>query len=163
MTVVDVRVAAEGDVEVAGAVEAAEAVEAAPIEVVEEFGGFGGLGFLVVDELVETVAIVIEEVFLIAIFEGGGESGAELLIEVDEVGIEVVEEGLGGLQAEGNGEAAAEGFDEAWRLDEVVKLSKLGDEPAFATGPFEWGGEWWVSGLGRHDSRLEEEGEGSKC
>ena len=54
-----------------------------------------------------------------------------------EVRIDVVEEGFLGRESESDGEAAAEGFDEAARRVLLPDWFEVGDEPTFAASPFE--------------------------
>ena len=60
-----------------------------------------------------------------------------MAVEIEEVGIDVVEERFLGSEAEGDGEAAAEGFDEAARRVLLPDWFEVGDEPTFASSPFE--------------------------
>ena len=60
-----------------------------------------------------------------------------MAVEIKEVGVDVVEEGLFRGEAEGDGKASAEWFDESARGVFLPDGLKVGDEPTFASSPLE--------------------------
>ena len=129
--------AAEGDVELAPAVEAAEAVVTGAIEVVEELRRLAGLGFAEGDELVEARAMAVIRLGVVLHLDVDGEAAGEPAVEVDVVGVEVVEQGLAGPQPERDGEPAGQRLDEAAMAVLAPVLAQLRQEPALAAGPLE--------------------------
>lgn len=113
--VVDGLVAPEGDVVETGLVEAAEPVEAGSIEEVEKLGCFCSFVLLGFYELVEAFALAVEQLRVVCHFDVEGEAGFKVAVEVEKVGIDVVEDSLLGCEAKGDSETSAEGFDEAAR------------------------------------------------
>src|SRR5215813_11106684 len=66
--VINRLVGAKGNVEFTAAIEAAEAVKAGAIQIVEKLGRFRRVGALLFDQLIEPLALFIEECFLVARF-----------------------------------------------------------------------------------------------
>ena len=64
-----------------------------------------------------------------------------MTVEIEEVGVDVVEEGFLGSETESDCEASTEGLDESARGVLLPNGLEVGDEPTFASSPFEGRGE----------------------
>src|SRR4029077_1784912 len=102
--VADPRVAAERDVEQSTAVEPAEAGEAGTVQIIEERRGFRRLRLLRGQQGVEARAVSVEERLVIGHLDVDREASLYPPVEVDQVRVGVVEEGLRRREAERNGQ-----------------------------------------------------------
>ena len=109
--VIDCRVRAEGNVEFAALVETAQSVEAGAVQVVEQLRRFLARRFAVAYQLIEPVAMTIEELLVVAHLDTQLQSRLQMAIEVDEVRIDVVQQRAARLPTERDSQPAAEWFD----------------------------------------------------
>lgn len=142
--IVDDLIPSEGDVEVALLVEAAEPVEASTVEVVEELCGFGRLGLLLRDELVEAGAVLVIDLSGVRGLDLDGEALLYLEVKVDQVRVAVIEQGLLWSQAERDRETACEGLHQAAGLGLFPEGLQVREEPALAACPL----QGWARGRG---------------
>ncbi len=88
----DVRVPTEGHVKTAPAIEPAQPVVAGPIEVIEKRRRFLACGSSIGEELIEALAMGVVLALAVGHHERGLEAAPEPAVEVDHMGIDVVEE-----------------------------------------------------------------------
>jgi hypothetical protein len=111
--IVDAFVSTKWDVELAARIEAAQAVVTGAVQVVEERRRFGGRGFAIGNELVETAPVLVKESLAVGEFELAihFETALQPRIEMYRVRVDVVQKRALGTQAQGDGQTTAEGLD----------------------------------------------------
>ena len=130
-------VAAERDVEQAPAVEPAQAVVAGPVQVVEQRGRFRRAGVSASQQFVEAVArrvVVLSSFFIASVIVS---PRPEPAVEIDRMGIDVVEQRGGRHQSQRDRESAAERLDQSPVLIRVPQWAQQGNLPSFAAGPLQ--------------------------
>ena len=141
--IVDAAIATEGDIKGTLAIEAAETVEAGAIEVVEQGRRLARAHVAPCDELIEAFAMVVVGRRVVGHFQANLQSALNPIVEVDEVRVRVVQESFTGTQAQGDGQAAAEGLDQAPVPVARIERGELGDEPALTSQPFQERRQRW--------------------
>ena len=91
--VVDVLIASERDVESAAAIEPAQSIESRAVEIVEELGSLPAFGVTPRYEFVEPLAAAIVQRAVVAHLELDHQAPPQPAIEIDDVRIDVVEQG----------------------------------------------------------------------
>src|SRR5690606_11922550 len=135
--VVDVLILAEGNIELALPVEAAQAVVTRADEVKEQLSRFGCTGLPLPDQLVEAAAVGVVEIPVVTHLDGELQALAYPPIEIDQVRVDVIQNGMFGQQPQGHGHAAAEGLHETAVFMPIVELFYDGHQPALAACPLE--------------------------
>ena len=96
--VVNRTIGAKWYVEFSAPVEATKAIKAGAIEIVEKLRSFGRRRSLGVDQFIESPAVPVEQPFVVAHFNVQLESLLNLSVEINKVRVDVIQEGLYGLQ-----------------------------------------------------------------
>jgi len=129
-------VSAKWNIEFAALVEPAETVEASTIEIIEKLGRFRR-SFLRSSEVIETLAMFVEDSFIVFHSDSQFETPLNLTIEIYEMRVNVVENGKPGLKTKRNCEAATKRFDISSIAVWLPEMRDVRCKPAFAAGPFE--------------------------
>src|SRR5207249_399983 len=135
----NVVVAAERDVELTAMVEAAEAIVAGAVQVVEERGGLGGLVLPACPQLVEPVAISVVQTFVVQHRNADHETALEPSVEVDDVRVDVVQQGAPRHDPESDCETAREGLNQTPACVRLPEREEIRQLPPLPSCPFEGG------------------------
>src|SRR5208282_2024556 len=133
----DARVSAERHIEAPARIESAQSVVPRAVEVIENRRGFFRLGLARRDQLVEARAMRIVQLGAILHRERDPEAALEPSIEIDVVGIDVVENRALGHQAKRDRQAAAQRFDQPRPAGFVPEIANASCQPSLAARPFE--------------------------
>jgi len=129
-------VSAKWNIEFAALVEPAETVEASAIEIIEKLGRFRR-SFLRSSEVIETLAMFVEDSFIVFHSDSQFETPLNLTIEIYEMRVYVVENGKSGLKIKRNCESAAKRFDISSIVMWFPEIRDVRRKPPFAASPFE--------------------------
>lgn len=135
--VVDGLVAPKGYVEMSGLVEATEPVEAGAVQVVEERRCLRRVVLALGNERIETGAGAIVMGAIVPQRDVDDESSLEMRVEVDDVRVDVVEDGTLGAEAQGDRQTADEGLDKTPRSMRLPEWAQVWQLPSLATRPLE--------------------------
>jgi hypothetical protein len=89
--VVDRAVGAKWHIEFAATIETAEPVKAGAIQIVKQLGSFGSVPEPLLNHIVKSSAVLIEQRFVISHFYLNFETGLEMTIEINEMRVYVVQ------------------------------------------------------------------------
>ncbi len=109
--IVDRFVSAERHIEIATLVETTQTVETGAIQVVEQLRAFLTVRLAIANQLIEALAVLIEEFLVIAHREAHLQAVLHVAIEVNQVGIDVVQQRRSRLQSQHNRKPTAKRFD----------------------------------------------------
>src|SRR5690606_13805217 len=120
--VVDVLILAEGNIELALPVETAQAVVARAVEIKEQLSRFSGIGLPLPNQLVETAAVGVVEIPVVTHFDGELQALTYPTIEIDQVRVDVVQNGMFGQQPQGHGPSAPVVLNETVSYIHLIEL-----------------------------------------
>src|SRR5215510_723638 len=135
--VVNRRVRSEGNIKLPAFVETAQSVKASAVEIVEQLRCLFALRPAVFAELIEPLAMPVEEFLFVAHLDALLKATLKMSIEVNEMRIDVVEQRAFRLQAQRYGQAAAERFDVSPIRVSFPNGRQVRNEPALATSPLQ--------------------------
>src|SRR6185503_2326720 len=109
--VVDRFVSAERYVEITASVETTQTIEARAVEIVEQLCAFLRVCLAASNQPVEAIALPIEKLLVVSHSHAHPQTVLNVTVEVDQVWIDVIQEGLTGLQSKHDSEAPAKRLD----------------------------------------------------
>jgi|SRR5260370_12518070 len=135
--VIDLLVLAERHVEFAVAIEAAQTVETSAVQKIKELRRFLRPSRTILDELVEARAMRVEKLWVVASIDSQRQTVAHLPVEINQMRIDVIQQGSLRMQFKRNGQPAAEWLDVTTILSCAPDRLNMREQPALAAGPFQ--------------------------
>src|SRR5207248_205652 len=102
-------------------------------------GRFRAFGFSLQQQLVKATAMDVIQLAVVFHPQVRLEPTLNPAIKIYQVRIAIIEQGVARHEAKGDGESAAERFDEAALRMALPYSREQRNEPALASGPFQWG------------------------
>ncbi len=133
----DPRVAAEGHVEFARTIEPAQPVEARPVQVIEDGGGFPTCAPIARKQGIETIPVCVKQVLVVLHRKLDAKSLLKPPVEVDQVGIRIVQQRPRRQEPQCHRQAPAERLDQPPLRMSLPDRSKVGHLPPLAAGPLQ--------------------------
>ena len=135
----DRLVLTEGNVELAAQIEPAEPVIARSIQVVKKRRRFLRFTLASPDERIEPFTVRVEDVGIVFRLNRDPKTLLEPAVEVDQVGIRIVEKGFVGLEAQRDRQTPAKRLDQSTTGVSLPNRKEFRNLPSLAASPFQGG------------------------